>query len=157
MAQKPRDYKAPMKHNLKVTKRVLDKVYKLSKIGATKEAIGSALGLSRATFYRMCESNDALATALREGREKDLGEIDTVLREKALEGSYQHMAGYYRRRHGIEIGDNNGAAGGGTQVTINLPFGANIDAITQSKTIDNEAHHTSDMVGTKENLLKSTT
>ena len=76
---------------------------KLSGTGHTRQYIAKQLKLSSAAFYVRINKDKKLAQALEQGDVEDFQECQSVLRKKGIEGSFQHLGGYMRLRHGTNM------------------------------------------------------
>ena len=105
----------------RLTKRHYKKVATWAAEGATRESMARGLGVSRATFYRWIEKDEALKEALQVGDAEDFQICQSVLRKKGIEGSFNHLAGYMRLSHKVNIADSSSQGAGGIQVVVNMP------------------------------------
>jgi len=92
------------KRSIKFTKKHYDLAQRLAANGLSRLMIAQALGMSEATLYRRLENDARLKECLAIGDQEDVQLCVNVLREKALQGSAQHMDRYLQLRHGIYIG-----------------------------------------------------
>lgn len=126
------------------TKRDYDKIEKLVSEGYTRQSIAAEFGMSSATFYRWIDKDEKLKESLAVGKAQDFQLIMNTARKKAIEGSYQHMAGYMRVIHNVDMSDPSANQKSGNQIVINLNLGAS----DQGQIID---HNLEDVVSTIEN------
>ena len=116
---------APNKRPL--TKKQIELIREATANGATRTSCAGLVGWSVATLYRWMDKDDRLKNALEVGKAQDYQVMMNKAREKALEGSYQHLAGYMRVIHNVNMGESGNPAQGGAQIVVNLNLGdANI-------------------------------
>lgn len=115
-------------------KRQLNKIREMVAGGATRQSIAKMLGWSSKTFYRKLDTDDKLKEALEEGASDDFTFMMSHCREKALTGSYQHLAGYMRVTHGTSMVEGQQGSGG-SQIVVNLNLGHDVATIEPDSTI----------------------
>ena len=87
-----------------LTKQHYDLAKRLSSNGLSRGMIAQALGMHESTLYRRMEKDARLEAALKAGDDEDMQLCVNVLRERAMQGSAQHMDRYLQLRHGVYIG-----------------------------------------------------
>jgi hypothetical protein len=112
------------KKSIKFDKRHYDLARRLSANGLSRVMIAKALGVNEVTLYRRMDKDARLKEALTLGDSEDIQTCVSVLRERALNGSAQHMDRYLQLRHGLYIG---GARPAGferraNQMIVVIPF-----------------------------------
>lgn len=112
---------APNKKPL--TKRDYERVRRLVANGYTRQSIATELGMSIATFYRWIDKDDKLKESLTIGKAQDFQAVINKAREKAIEGSYQHMSGYLRVIHNVDMSGDSGASRGNAPIVVNINLG----------------------------------
>lgn len=105
------------------TQRDYDRIRRLVAKGYTRQSIAHEFGMSVTTFYRWIEKDGKLKEALEVGKQQDCQLMLNKCRSKALEGSYQHMAGYMRVIHQIDLSGDSERSRGTGQIVINLNLG----------------------------------
>lgn len=105
----------------KLQARHYTKVAKWAAEGVTRESMAHGLGVSVATFYRWLAKDERLKEALQVGDSKDFQVCQSVLREKGIAGSFNHLAGYMRLSHKVNIADSSSHGAGSVSIVVNLP------------------------------------
>lgn len=141
-----------------ITKAKAEKIRNMVAEGATRETIAQWLGWAPSTFYRRLEIDRRLKEAVEVGECEDFQWCAGVMRQNAEKGSYSHMSGYLRIKHGINLADNSNNQGTGSQIVVQLNLGADhagLGGITlDGHTVPDGEHNSSKVERTNQKAIE---